>query len=721
MSRPGARHGIWGRLEAAPPAAERGAPDGLWRDLSARFDPAEFRPNLAADVEIKDFKLRWGNDYSMIAQPRDLVHYRLTPEERETVRLMDGTRTVKEIVLDRFRESGELELEGVAELVRELQEGGFLDPPFVDTKEALRRAMDPSLARAKAREFARTLSIEWKDADRLFRWLYDHGLRFLFNRWVALFGLLVGVAGVLAFISIVRSGRFSLSGKSLALEFLILGALNYFITFTHESGHALGIIHFGRRIKSAGFMIYYGSPAWFIEASDSLMLNTGPRVIQSLAGPLAEIIVAAIASIAAWAFPDAAISATLYKFAVLNYFIIFMNLVPLLELDGYYVLSDLIQVPDLRPRSLAFIRHDMWHKLRVRERFSRQEAGLALYGIVGVAFAVFSLYASFFFWRHLFGRLILQMWNGGIFTRTLLVALALVIAGPLLRGVAELARTVYRRGLASWKQLVFRFQLRWRVEAAELIDALPLFQDLPVEALNDLAGRVRLRSFARGQSVVRQGDRAQAFYVVRRGTLQALEEDPDTGDERTLRTLGRGESFGELGLLESQPRAATVRAVEEAELFEIDKGTFDQLLADTATVPDFAPTLEAVAELRSLPCFEHLEPVQLTELLEHGAWVNFQPDGIVIEQGEVGDAFYAIWSGQVEVVQDGAPVRTLGPGSYFGEIALLLDVPRTASIRTLTPVRAYRLDRDGFDRLVGDAFRTGTLNPHAAVGRTGVH
>jgi CRP-like cAMP-binding protein/Zn-dependent protease len=720
MSEAVSRSGVWESLVTEPGTAP-GGPQGLWRTLSARFDPAEFRPKLAADVEIKDFKLRWGNDYSMIAQPRDLIHFRLSPEERQTVQLMDGTKTVKEIVVERFRESGELELEGVAELVRELQRGGFLDPPFVDMKEVVRRAMDTSVARAKVREFVRTLSVEWKDADRLFRWLYEHGLRFFFNRWVAMLAVLIGIAGVLAFVSIVRSGHFSLSGESLALEFLILGALNYFITFTHETGHALGIIHYGRRIKGAGFMIYYGSPAWFIEASDSLMLDTGPRVVQSLAGPLAEIIIAGIASIVAWALPDATISTTLYKFAVLNYFIIFMNLVPLLELDGYYILSDLIQVPDLRPRSLAFIRHDLWHKLRIRERFSRQEVGLALYGIVGVAFAAFSLYASFFFWRHLFGRLILQMWNGGLFTRMLLVALGVVIGGPLLRGLGQLARTAYRQLRGVWQQIVFRFQRGWRIEAAELIDTLPMFQDVPEEVLSDLAGRVRLRSYARGQAAVRQGERAEAFYVVRRGTFHAIEEDPETGDERILRTMGRGESFGELGLLESQPRAATVRAAEDGELFEIDKGTFDQLLADMATVPDFAPTLEAVAELRSLSCFEHLEPAQLTELLERGSWVNLPPDREVFRQGEIGDAFYAIWSGQVEVVQDGSRVKTLGPGSYFGEIALLLDVPRTASIRTLTPVRAFRLDRDGFDRLVRDAFRTGTLNPHVAVGRTGVH
>jgi CRP-like cAMP-binding protein len=156
-------------------------------------------------------------------------------------------------------------------------------------------------------------------------------------------------------------------------------------------------------------------------------------------------------------------------------------------------------------------------------------------------------------------------------------------------------------------------------------------------------------------------------------------------------------------------------------VFEIDKGTFDQLLADMAEVPDFAPTLQQVAELRSLPPFQHLEPVQLSELLEFGEWVNLEPGNDVIRQGESGDSFYAIGSGQVEVIRDGERVRTLGPGAYFGEVALLLDVPRTATVRTMTAVRAYRLDREGFDRLIGESFRTGTLNPHAAVGRTGLH
>ena len=63
----------------------------------------------------------------------------------------------------------------------------------------------------------------------------------------------------------------------------------------------------------------------------------------------------------------------------------------------------------------------------------------------------------------------------------------------------------------------------------------------------------------------------------------------------------------------------------------------------------------------------------------------------------------------------------MGPGSHFGEIALLLDVPRTATVRALTPARAFRLERDGFDKIVKDSFRKGTVNPAVSLDRVWDH
>jgi CRP-like cAMP-binding protein/Zn-dependent protease len=696
--------------------------EGFWDDLAEKVDPAEFRPKLAPDVEVKRFSLRWGNDYAVAANPRDLVHYRLEPGEVELLALMDGSRTVREIVVERFRESGDLELSGVIDLVRQLRVGNFLETRFLDSDAIVRRALNPSSAgRRKARQFARTLSVDWSGAHRMVDWFYRNGLRWFFNRSVAVSVGLIAVVGFFAFIAAYRSGEFGIGGESAAAASLVILALNYFLTFTHELAHATVLVHYGRRVKSAGFMIYFGAPAFFVDSSDGLMMERRDRIVQSFAGPYAELIIAGAAAMIVWAFPGSVLAPLLYKFALLNYFVIFLNLVPLLELDGYWILSDLIQVPDLRPMSLQFIRYDLWRKLRARERFSKQEAGLGLYGTLGVAFTIFAFATSFYFWREIFGSLVGKLWNGGIVGRVLLLALAAFVTGPLLRGLIELARALLRRLRGVWQQVRFRLETSWRVEAATLIDKLPILEDVPEEVLSDLAGRVRLRAFPAGKPVIRQGDRAQAFYVVRKGTLQVVEEDRATGDRRVLRVLGPGESFGELGLTESAPRTATVEVIEEAQLFEIDKSTFERLLADMVHVPEFAPTLEAVAELRGLPAFAALEPDELSEILEHGRWVNVAPGEAILEQGEAGDAFYAIGSGQVDVVQDGTLMRTLGPGAHFGEIALLQKVARTASVVARTPVRAFRLDRDGFDGLMAGAFRKGTLKPSSNVERTWQH
>jgi CRP-like cAMP-binding protein len=194
-----------------------------------------------------------------------------------------------------------------------------------------------------------------------------------------------------------------------------------------------------------------------------------------------------------------------------------------------------------------------------------------------------------------------------------------------------------------------------------------------------------------------------------------VEEDAERAEERTLRALGRGESFGELGLVTNAPRAATVRAVDRAELFEVDKSSFDRLLADRIDLPELEPTLQQLAELRRLNCFSSMGTQQLSEVLDRGGWVAFAPGQEVMRQGDIGDAFYAISSGQVDIVRDGALVNTIGAGSYFGEVALLMDVPRTATVVSRTPVRAFRIDRDGFDALVGDAFRRGTLVSHSVT------
>src|SRR5438132_35965 len=81
------------------------------------------------------------------------------------------------------------------------------------------------------------------------------------------------IAGLFAIVSVVQSHRFTLSAESVGVGFVVLLTLNVLIVLIHEMGHAAVLVHYGRRVKSAGFRIYFGSPSFFIESSDGLMLD----------------------------------------------------------------------------------------------------------------------------------------------------------------------------------------------------------------------------------------------------------------------------------------------------------------------------------------------------------------------------------------------------------------------------------------------------------------
>ena len=100
--------------------------------------------------------------------------------------------------------------------------------------------------------------------------------------------------------------------------------------------------------------------------------------------------------------------------------------------------------------------------------------------------------------------------------------------------------------------------------------------------------------------------------------------------------------------------------------------------------------------LRATPIFAPLPPPALERLSANLVRRVVEPGDWIIRQGELGDRYYIIDEGEADVLIDGAVVRTQGPGDGFGEIALLRDVPRTASIRARSSMAVWALDRDVF-------------------------
>jgi len=100
--------------------------------------------------------------------------------------------------------------------------------------------------------------------------------------------------------------------------------------------------------------------------------------------------------------------------------------------------------------------------------------------------------------------------------------------------------------------------------------------------------------------------------------------------------------------------------------------------------------------LRAIPLFASLPPPVLERLAASAAEVTAPPGAAVVEQSAPGDLFYVVSSGRAAVEIDGTRSGRLGPGDFFGEIALLRDVPRTATVRALDELRLYALEGDVF-------------------------
>ncbi|WP_067194295.1 daptide biosynthesis intramembrane metalloprotease [Microbacterium sp. XT11] len=126
------------------------------------------------------------------------------------------------------------------------------------------------------------------------------------------------------------------------------------VTLAHESAHGIALTRFGGRPRRAGFMLFYLTPAFFVDVTDGWRLSAGrQRVAVALAGPAVHAVVAAIACTAALFMPQPAVRGTLLLLAVSCAAVVFVNLIPLVRFDGYIALMSALDEPNLRSRAIG--------------------------------------------------------------------------------------------------------------------------------------------------------------------------------------------------------------------------------------------------------------------------------------------------------------------------------------------------------------------------------
>lgn len=236
---------------------------------------------------------------------------------------------------------------------------------------------------------------------------------------------------------------------------------------------------------------------------------------------------------------------------------------------------------------------------------------------------------------------------------------------------------------------------------SEALSSNVLFSHLEPDELKIIFDAMFERTYAPGEVIIQQGDEGDNFYVVDYGVCDVI-KDVGNGVKQKVATVQPGGSFGELALIYNQPRAATVKAVTEVRVWAIDRTTYRRILLG-ATIKKrklYEEFLSRVDILQNLTDYERLT---LADALQPA---NYADGEVIVRQDDPGDSFFIVAEGTVKVekkLPDNRVIQigTLGTGAIFGELALLFNQPRAATVKAVGPVKCLTLDRKSFQRILG--------------------
>lgn len=237
----------------------------------------------------------------------------------------------------------------------------------------------------------------------------------------------------------------------------------------------------------------------------------------------------------------------------------------------------------------------------------------------------------------------------------------------------------------------------------EFIKSFPLFAGVKMEDIFDAMPNCAVSTFAEGDYILRKGEYSDVCHMVLHGQAEALFGEP--GGNPVFR---EGDIVGEMALLSGLPRVADIKAITPVTTLDI---TRDHLFALMDRFPPVKARMNEIyrrralsAQLARIPLFESIPRSFIDDLAAAAELISLKKDEVVFRQGDPADAFYLLRYGFVKVEsQSGGKRRVLAylkEGHYFGEIALLCQESRTATVSAITRAEMIKISRAGFARLL---------------------
>ncbi|CAJ1450096.1 unnamed protein product [Effrenium voratum] len=228
-----------------------------------------------------------------------------------------------------------------------------------------------------------------------------------------------------------------------------------------------------------------------------------------------------------------------------------------------------------------------------------------------------------------------------------------------------------------------------------------MFSTLEEKDMQLVIGAMKECKFEASAKVINEGDNGDFLFVIEKGALNCLKSVG--GEEKVVKTVNEGDVFGELALLYNCPRAASVVAKDECICWQLDRESFNHIVKDAAVARrnKYDEFLRSVNLLSSLGDYERsqISDALVAETCKKG--------DTIVKQDDPGDKFYIVEEGTLYALKASAGseetrVMDYKAGDYFGELALLKNQPRAASVVVESDTaKVLCMSRLSFNKMLG--------------------
>jgi putative peptide zinc metalloprotease protein len=427
--------------------------------------------------------------YFVIKDPITHKFFRVKELEYFITQQLDGKTSPEEIAQsfqDHFHI--QLPLETLEKFIRNLKNFGFLEGEISDSSTLLtdqeRSQRERELARLQYQKqsfWGKLLFIKLKgfDPDRLLNRLMKFS-GFLFTPAFLFFSVIIILIALSLTLTNWKELGYSFSGIFKIATILKVWVAIFLVIVLHEFAHALTCKHFGGEVHEMGFLLLYFQPCFYCNVSDAyLFKEKSKKLWVTFAGVYGQVLVWAIATLL-WRVTalDTGLNSFIFVVVITSGITVLFNFNPLIKLDGYYLLTDYLEIPNLRKKAFGYL------SSRLKSRFLNQVMPLPqisdrtkrIYLWYGVSSLLYS--ALLILWIFVQATRFLVLWLGGLGFVLSLVLIFLILKQPLkaaARGIAQFLSVKKEELMARKKKaliyagiigaiLLILFLVRWELK-----------------------------------------------------------------------------------------------------------------------------------------------------------------------------------------------------------------------------------------------------------------